>query len=126
MNDTELQTLVDAWIAGTEAGKGSPEYENNWWALERIIECSYDGNHEFLWRFILCAHQRKPSHRAIANLAAGPLEDLISQYGSIYIDQIERLAKDDSRFNYLLGGVWENDSEGEIWSRVQKARRESW
>ena len=126
MNNTELQTLIDAWIAGTDADNESPERETYWWAIEKIIECSYNGNHELLWEFILRIYQKELSEKVSANLAAGPLEDLISKYGPIYIDRIEKLAKDDSRFNYLLGGVWQNTSDKEIWNKIQKVRRETW
>lgn len=126
MNDNELQTLVDAWVPGTDSGHGSPEHKNHWWAIEKIMECPYDGNHELLWRFVRCVYKRELSDRVIANLAAGPLEDLIFKFGPIYIEQIETLAKEDNRFNYLLGGVWQNFADKEIWDRVQKVRRETW
>lgn len=37
-----------------------------------------------------------------------------------------QLAKEDERFNYLLGGVWQNTMSDEVWKRVQAARREVW
>ncbi|HEV2802918.1 MAG TPA: hypothetical protein VGW12_20805 [Pyrinomonadaceae bacterium] len=126
MNEAELQKLVDAWIAATEAERGSPEHERNWWAISEVINWKYDGEPEMLWRFVLAAYKRELSNQARACLAAGALEDLLSSFGADYIERVEALAKTDSEFNWLLGGVWRLDMTDEVWGRVQAARREVW
>lgn len=59
-------------------------------------------------------------------IAAGPLEDLIEKHGQTVIEQIETLARDSARFRFLLSGVWPQgeDTEGEVWQRVLRARSE--
>ncbi|QPH54699.1 DUF6869 domain-containing protein [Pontivivens ytuae] len=59
-----------------------------------------------------------------ADVAAGPLENLVAYRGSEAIDWIENRAASSERFRYLLTGVW---SQGErcgadIWARVEAAR----
>jgi hypothetical protein len=52
--------------------------------------------------------------------AAGPLEDLISEHGALFIDAIEMEAARDRRFAWALGGVWQSTTPGNIWDRVQR------
>jgi hypothetical protein len=88
------------------------------WALE--------GEADRLWLFILTTYRRNISERVISVLAAGPLEDLLARHGSIFIARVEELARQDQKFNFLLGGVWQNTMADEVWMRVQAARKEIW
>ena len=126
MDEPELNRVVDAWIAGHEAENGTPEYERNWWAISQVMDWALDGEADRLWVFILSTYNRNISERVVSVLAAGPLEDLLAKHGSTYIDRVEQLAKDDEKFNSLLGGVWQNTMTDEVWKRVQAARKEIW
>lgn len=129
MEEAELERLADAWFAYTEADKKSPAREENWWAIEQVLEWSgadRDGA-EKLWRFILVAYKREASDLAMASLAAGPVEDLLAYHGPEYVDRVVELARKQPRFNWLLGGVWRNSMTEEVWQRVQAIRNyESW
>jgi len=57
----------------------------------------------------------------MANLAAGPLEDLLAHNGEDVIDEVERLARIDAEFRKCLTGVWQNAMSHELFARVQKA-----
>ena len=81
---------------------------------------------EVAWPAILQILQRELTEDQIAVLAAGPLEDLLAVHGSEFIDRVESEAAPNPRFNHLLGGVWQNEMEPEIWQRVHKARKEVW
>jgi hypothetical protein len=59
-------------------------------------------------------------------LAAGPLEDLLAHHGPTIIDRVEAQARDDERFNLLLGGVWPSGIASDVWARVEKIRRRVW
>jgi hypothetical protein len=126
MIEAKLETVVDAWIAATEAGRGTPEHESNRWAISEVIDWKYEDEAELLWHFILAAYKRELSNEARACLAAGPLEDLLSDFGAEYIDRVEELAAKDAQFNWLLGGVWRLNMTDDVWSRVQAARRKVW
>lgn len=126
MEKTELAKIADAWIAGEEAESETPEHEENWWAIEQVMDWSLKRETEWLWQFILIIYQREVSEKILAVLAAGPLEDLLVYDGTNFIDRVERLAKEDKKFNWLLGGVWRRSMKDEVWKRVQSARKEVW
>ena len=58
----------------------------------------------------------------VANLAAGPMEDLIRFHGAALIDVITTAAAE-PRFRYLLSGVWQGDTPALLWARIEAARR---
>lgn len=122
----DLNEIVDAWIAAENAEHGSAEYESNWWAVDQVMDWSLDHEGEQLWRFITATYKRELSDKAVAVLAAGPLEDLLARQGPEFIDRVEELARRDPQFNYLLGGVWRNTMTDEVWKRVQAARHLVW
>jgi len=127
MDDARLNLIIDEWILYQDMPKGE-EREKHWWAVEQVMDWDLksSGDPEMLWQFILKTYKRKLSDRALGNLAAGPLEELISKFGSKYIDRIEKLAREDEQFNYLLGGVWQLNATPEIWSRVERVRKTVW
>lgn len=126
MDETNLNQVVDAWIAAVKAERGSPEHESNWWAIEQVIDWALERQGEDLWRFIMVAYNRDLSDEAVSVLAAGPLEDLLAKQGPDFIERVEELARTDPKFNDLLGGVWRNTMTDEIWRRVQTARHHVW
>jgi hypothetical protein len=126
MVELELNRLVESWVAGQEAEDGTPEHERNWWAISQVMDWTLEGKADRLWLFILAAYKRNLSDRVVSVLAAGPLEDLLAKHGPMFIERVEQLARQDEKFNSLLGGVWQNTMSDEVWKRVQAARREVW
>ena len=64
--------------------------------------------------------------RRFAVLAAGPLEDLMSEHGKSMIDRVELHARRNPDFALLLGGVWRNDIEEGVWERMGKFAKRGW
>jgi hypothetical protein len=129
MTEEELDAVIDAWVAAQETGMDSPEYEKNEWAVDLVIDWSLgpdSGNPELLWRFILATYKRDISQRVVGMLAAGPVENLLSEFGPDYIASVEDLARQDERFRWLLGGVWRLEMTDEVWQRLQSARDVVW
>lgn len=126
MDEIDLTKIVDAWIAGEEAGDGTPRYKENWWAIEQVLDWSSGRETERLWQFVMMVYPRDVSEKTLAILAAGPLEDLLAYDGPNFIDRVEHLARRDEKFNWLLGGVWRNSMTDEVWERVQSVRKEVW
>lgn len=118
MNEKDTEMLLTAWIALHETGRsGALNSDPNFWAFEALNNlCSEQP--EICWKVILAILARTSLDRVLANLAAGPLEDLLAQHGPEYIEIIETQARRDSDFRKLLGGVWQNSMTEEIWSRV--------
>ena len=126
MNDHDLSKLVDAWILAVtqgrdEQGRPTEVHDENWWALETVINWKYDNEPDSLWSFILRVHERDSGERVAAYLAAGPVEDLMSQFGESYIERVEDLANKDVRFKQMLCGVWQSMMSDELWVRFQRA-----
>jgi hypothetical protein len=42
----------------------------------------------------------------LARVGAGPLEDLLVRHGASLVDELDDMARRDSRFAQALGGVW--------------------
>ena len=132
MEDSKLNELVDEWIEYQKLlhkNRSIQKEGEQPSSASRIrgteVDCIYD-EPELLWRFVLCAYKRQLPEYVFSDLAAGPLEDLLSWAGSEFIDKIEELAKWDDKFNLLLGGVWQKDTKEEVWRRVEKVRRKVW
>ncbi len=87
-----------------------------------ILDWTIDEKHELLWKFVVTAYKRDLSDHHFSLLAAGELEDLIADFGEIYIKRIEELSRKDPKFRRLLGGVWRNSSKPEVWDRVERSR----
>ena len=81
------------------------------------------------WATILAILERidaEPSSRLFQVLAAGPVEDLLADHGETFIERVESEARNNPRFNLLLGGVWQNAMPDHVWKRVQACRTETW
>jgi hypothetical protein len=126
MDKSEITQIVDAWIEGQETEKGADEHGRNWWAIERVMDWALHGEADLLWTFVLSTYNRNISDRVVSVLAAGPLEDLLAKYGPEFIERVEQLARQDKKFNFLLGGVWQNTMSKDVWKRVQAVRHSTW
>jgi len=124
MNPEKLQNWVNAYIQAGESDETIHENHPLFWAIERFVDFPDEAPEE-CWSAILEVLGQEPSQKVISVLAAGPLEDLIELHGPEYIERIESEAKNNPRFRYLLGGVWES-STPEVWSRIEQARDEAW
>lgn len=118
MQPLDDSRLVSAWIAMARAEDGTPEDEENSWAGERVRDWCWE-NPDQAWKFILDVLAADQSDRVIGLLAAGPVEDLLANHPYKMIERVEIAAKEDPRFAYLLGGVWQNRMPDDVWQRVQ-------
>jgi hypothetical protein len=123
------QVDVSAWASAYIAAEGLPseaKHESpNWWAIERFMNLYDRDQAEQAWLVILEILSRRPSPAVVGMLAAGPLEDLVEEWGPEFIDRIELEARRNPAFRHLLGGVWRS-STNEVWSRIENARGHSW
>ncbi len=69
---------------------------------------------------LLCDRNTE-AKKIVGVTAAGPLEDLLADHGSQFIDAVELAARRDRRIQWALGCVWQNSMTDEIWARVQTA-----
>lgn len=84
------------------------------WEAIKVVIFSY-GDDELL------SDRKTEAKEIVGNTAAGPLEDLLANHGSQFIDAVELAARRDRRIRWALGCVWQNSMTEEIWARVQIA-----
>lgn len=97
---------MTSWIAHHHAGEGTSARDDSFWAYEKLDDLCRRSPDE-CWEVIHAIRQADGSDEILANLAAGPLEDLFVQHGNRYIDAVERSARTDAQFRKMLGAVWE-------------------
>jgi hypothetical protein len=102
------------------------ELEEEWFQGGELMMDAVRDVPETVWPAILKILEHELTPDQIADLAAGPMEDLLAQHGARFIERVEAEAKRNPRFNYLLGGVWRSRMSEEIWGRVRRARKEAW
>lgn len=122
---SQRDRLITDWIVMHHAEADSAEYEQHRWADVRLSELVRTDPHLGL-ELIMSILSRDASNRVIANLAAGPLEDLLSEHGNDVIGEVERIARDDAAFKTLLGGVWQGEMSDEVWERVRTVAGTAW
>ena len=88
------------------------------WAFNEMVDTVRDKPFEAL-EVILEILKIAEEEQVLANLAAGPLEDLLAEHGIVVIDRIIELAKSDPRFRDLLQGVWGNSVDPRVWKRIE-------
>lgn len=116
--EKEYRTLITTWI---ELHENSPENNDElFWAFEKLDDICRDDPPLTLKiiRAILASTQ---DERVLANLATGPLENLLSRHGEKVIVDIETLARKEPQFRSLLQRVWQLGMSEDIWNRVLKA-----
>jgi hypothetical protein len=78
---------------------------------------------EDAWSTILRLVELAPDDRVLANVGAGPLEDLLCLQPHAFIDRVENQARSDAKFRRCLSGVWGWSS---IPDDVQTRMRRTW
>jgi hypothetical protein len=116
--------LSEGWIKehlppNNDDDPNNPIKEMKYW---QILEDLVIDNPIKAWNCILNIVNMCDNDIVIANLSAGPLEDLISRHGADFIDLIEKEAKINERFRLTLGGVWKNAADDAVWLRIERLR----
>jgi hypothetical protein len=113
--------LLDKWFRWAEWTSSEPRDEAM--AAELIgwheFDWAVQDYPELAWQAIVTALEQQRMDAHLELLAAGPLEDLLSKHGSAFIDRVEALARADSKFARVLGGVWQHTMPESLWLRVQ-------
>ena len=115
--NNELTAIAAAWIAQQHASEGTKEYEDTFWAFQKMVDLCMD-DPMIAWRVILEIATADQSDVVTENLAAGPLESLLSDHGESFIAIVEDEARRNPVVSDLLGGVWKGRMSAEVWARV--------
>lgn len=121
---------IDAWAAAFIEAQSAPHLDGDhqlWWAVEQFMfVVGSKVSPQDCWLAILEILSRNPADEVLAVLAAGPLEDLIAKHGPDFVERIETESRQNPKFRHLLGGVWQNSTSAEIWTRIKKAQGAVW
>ncbi|RUL71051.1 DUF6869 domain-containing protein [Dyella choica] len=123
-NDPDLRGLAKAYChkySSAETANDMADFE----VYEKVCDL-VKNDPEVAFAFIVLVIKEKPNDFAFANLAAGPMEDLLVFHGERMIDLVENEAKQNPDFDDLLGGVWLSRMRPEIAKRVARARSAIW
>jgi hypothetical protein len=129
----ERAKLVSAWIEHFTREVVRDEQnvfrerkgQDNFWAFTQLDDVCRK-QPELCWELVLQI-LRTPHHESVETaVAAGPLEDLLARHGAQFIERVEERARSDAKFRDVLGGVWQNSTPNELWSRVEAVRGEPW
>lgn len=120
-SETELAVLATRWIEFQRAflrSKDSALAKELELASDEVLHMPFDAP-ERTWEFIQLVVQRCEEEDVLGSLAAGPIEDLMSQHGEHFIDRIEIFARDNPKFRLLLRDVWRGTMSDSVWARLQ-------
>jgi hypothetical protein len=112
--------LAKAWIALQYSEQQSEAHASNFWAHTRLDDL-VRSDPERSWIVIKAIQAEDNTDFILSNLAAGPLEDLLVRWGDHFAPRFEALAKNDTRFRFLLGLVWKNEISESVWARIRRA-----
>ena len=97
------QPLVDNWIRyHVEGCKASGPFYSAWIEVDEFLRRDSEAG----WRLTLELVVAAPDDQILANVAAGPLEDLLTREPDRFVDRVELEARRDPRFRRCLTGVW--------------------
>jgi len=122
------EPLAESWVAFWREHEATGEFSDTNDAAEVLSELART-EPETAWEAIfqiLSLVEAKPENPLFQSLAAGPLEDLLSEHGRSIIDRVELEARRSPSFNLLLGGVWQGGMPADVWERIQKCRLRAW
>lgn len=117
MNKSET---IYNWIKLQHTSEEDSEYEVLFDAYSELdMLCSIEPN-EALELIVGIIHADS-SDFIMANVAAGPLEDLLVRNGEKIIDNLCLLANDDESVKKSLSFVWKNKISSDVWHKLQSA-----
>src|SRR5262249_47921220 len=94
----EGEELLSSWFA----------HELTFWAFDAVHDLIRE-DPERLWMITKPFVPAAPDEEALGYIGAGPLEDLLSDYGEHFIERVEQQAATDAKFRYCLAGVWQSE-----------------
>ena len=109
----DIDKVVASWISHSLSEEINNEH---FWAFEAVDDLVKQ-QPEQAWDIIVELVNNCPNDQVLANIAAGPLEDLLYAGAAQFIDRIENFAAESDAFRKCLTGV-DNISPWEVYQRV--------
>ncbi len=99
---SDRDTLIEAYFRNARV---SPEDDTDWWAWQEVSEIVHNDPPDVAWDLLLAMIRQAPED-LVDDIAAGPLEDLVTRAGTELIDALETTARREPRVRQALGGIW--------------------
>ncbi|MFZ0494401.1 MAG: DUF6869 domain-containing protein [Methylocella sp.] len=116
--DISNDDIPDMWIKLHYLPNNERERSHLFSAYEKLHELVRN-DPETAWHFLQKMWKLDTTDQMLANIAAGPLEDLLRYHGERLIDRIEEMTQSDPVFKKMLGAVWRNTIPDDVWNRVK-------
>jgi hypothetical protein len=122
----DADNLAEVWIRRLHhLPKGSSEHDALFWSWEKLTEMC-DTAPETAWSVIQEIIALDHSDQILANVGAGPFEDLMGNHGPQFIDRVEMCSRSHPAFRRMLGIVWKTAISDEVWNRIKAIAPPSW
>ena len=119
------ENLAEVWIRLHHLPKESSEHDALFWSWESLTDMC-DSAPETAWNVIQEIIALDDSDQILANVGAGPFEDLMVGHGARFIDRVEECARSHPAFRRMLGIVWKNAIPDDVWNRIKAIAPPSW
>lgn len=117
---TRLAERFLGFLTATQAAE-TPEKHPEFWTY-LLVSALCEREPDLALDLVIAALPLCDISEMVATLAAGPLEDLLSQNGAEVIDRVEEAAGQSPRFRFALSGVWPEGNKGLLWARIAAAQ----
>lgn len=109
------------WTASWDKSTTKHEKQLISW-VDDLFSSATHHDAEYALQLVLAIHEADTEQKFTEVFAAGPVEDLLAYQGSKVIDRVVSKAKTDSSFAHVLGGVWKNSMQDDIWEAIKEVR----
>ena len=99
------EELLSTYLARAASAEASSADDESFWAVEAMWDM-VARDPEGAWSILLELIERADGDRALAYIAAGPLESLLVAYGEGFLPRVEAEAGRNAKFRRALVGVW--------------------
>ncbi|GEM_PF-6058940 len=106
------------------SGKSTEHYLGSW--ADDVVRTAIECDAVYAWDIIKEINKIEKKEKITASFAAGPVEDFLCNHANGMIEQVLLLARQDPKFNYTLGGVWQSEVDDKIWNRIEEIRNHVW
>ena len=106
------EELVSTYLARAASEEASSADDESFWAVEAMWDL-VARDPEGAWSILLELIGRADGDRALAYIAAGPLENFLIAYGEGFLPRVEAEAGRNAKFRRALVGVWGNSRMSE-------------
>ncbi|MBE7636159.1 hypothetical protein GUA87_04835 [Sneathiella sp. P13V-1] len=112
------KVLINAWIGYHQTGREPAEDDPLFWACEELFTVAQEAPDRAIDLISkICAEAE--SEKVLANLGAGPTEDLLVYNGNQVADQVADKARQDPKFARMLSNVWGDGIDKEVWDKIR-------